>query len=283
MSTKDSQIRATAYRHAQSFEEKKSIRNRVADLVVELFDIPADASADPAYPRPSDAALFRLGLSLFQPSDFDDLVRERNIDDRCGYGLCSKANVKVQGGNTVWNGKGGKNFSLVPREELERWCSEECGNRAEFVRAQLSKEPAWNRETANVDIRLLDEMQRAHAESTQEARIEVNQQAAAANNLAASMESMSLHKGRSLTKDELSDRLQELALKRGELKVKDTGNQDSLLERSDTASPVPPVIGMDEDMIEGYRPKKVRFAEDDVVSSDEEMLEPDGIHDDPDI
>jgi hypothetical protein len=275
MSTKDSQIRATAYRHAQSFEEKKALRNRVADLVVELFDIPADANADPAYPRPSDAALFKQGLGLFQPSDFDDLVRERNIDDRCGYGLCSKANVKVQGGQTVWNGKGGKNFSLVPKEELERWCSDECGNRAQFVRAQLSKEPAWNREAASVDISLLDDVRRAHGK--------VNRAAAEANALTGSLESMSLHKGGSLTQEELADRLQELALERGELKVKDTGNQVSLLEESNTAAPMPPVLGMDEDMIEGHRPRKVRFAEDDGVSSDEEMLEADGMHDDPDI
>jgi hypothetical protein len=275
MSTKDSQIRATAYRHAQSFEEKKALRNRVADLVVELFDIPADANADPAYPRPSDAALFKQGLGLFQPSDFDDLVRERNIDDRCGYGLCSKANVKVQGGQTVWNGKGGKNFSLVPKEELERWCSDECGNRAQFVRAQLSKEPAWNREAASVDISLLDDVRRAHGK--------VNRAAAEANALTGSLESMSLHKGGSLTQEELADRLQELALERGELKVKDTGNQVSLLEKSNTAAPMPPVLGMDEDMIEGHRPRKVRFAEDDGVSSDEEMLEADGMHDDPDI
>lgn len=275
MSTKDSQIRATAYRHAQSFEEKKALRNRVADLVVGLFDIPADANADPAYPRPSDVALFKQGLSLFQPSDFDDLVRERNIDDRCGYALCSKTNVKVQGGNTVWNGKGGKDFSLVPKVELERWCSEECGNRAQFARAQLSKEPAWNREGANVDVGLLDDVQRAHEK--------VNREAVEANGLTGSLESMSLHKGNSLTQEELADRLQELALERGELKVKDTGKQVSLLERSNTAAPLPPVLGMDEDMIEGHRPRKFRFADDDGVSSDEEMMEPDGIHDDPDI
>jgi hypothetical protein len=283
MSTKDSQIRATAYRHAQSFEEKKAIRNRVADLVVELFDIPAGANAEPGCPQQSDAALFKQGLSLFQPSDFDDLVRERNIDNRCGYGLCPKPNVKIQGGHTVWNGRGGKNFNLVPKEELERWCSEECGNRATFVRGQLSKEPAWNRETSNVDIRLLDDVQRAHAKSNQEAYEKSNQEAAEANKLTGSLESMSLDNGRSLTKDELADRLQDLALERGELKVKDSGDQVSLLERWNTAIPEPPVLVKDEDMIEGHQPRRVRFANDDGVSSDEEMLEADGMHDDPDI
>jgi len=275
MSTKDSQIRATAYRHAQSFEEKKAIRNRVADLVVELFDIPSDSSANPAHPLQSDATLFKQGLSLFQPSDFDDLVRERNIDDRCGYGLCPRPNVKVQGGQTVWNGKGGRGFSLVPKEELEQWCSKACGDRAMFVRAQLSKEPAWNRETSSVDVKLLDEVQEACEKS--------NREAARANNLTGSFQSMSLHNGQSLTKDELADRLQELALERGELKVNDTGAQVSLLEKPTTAVPNPPVLGFDEDMIEGHRVRKVRFASDHGSSSDEEMLEADGVHDDPDI
>ena len=275
MSTKDSQIRATAYRHAQGFEEKKAIRNRVADLVVELFDIPADANADPANPQQSDAMLFKQGLSFFQPSDFDDLVRERNIDDRCGYALCPKPNIKVQGGHTVWNGKGGKNFSLVPKEELERWCSEDCGNRAAFVRAQLNQEPAWTRETTNMDIRLLDDVQRARQRS--------NQEAAEANELTGSLQQLSVDNGRSLTSNELAERLQELALERGELKVEDTGDQVSLLERANTAAPEPPVLGTDENMIEGHRPRQVHFANEDGVSSDEEMSEADGIHDDPDI
>ena len=277
MSTKDSQVRATAYRYAQSFEEKKALRNRVADLVVELFDIPADPGADPARPSLSDAYLFKQGLGLFQPSDFDDLVRERNIDDRCGYSLCPRPNVKVQGGQTVWNGKGGKNFSLVPKAELEKWCSKECGDRAMFVRAQLSKEPSWNRETSSNDnVRLLDEVQGAREKS--------NREAAEVNGLTGSLQGMVLEEnGRSLTKDELAGRLQELALERGELRVTETGDKVSLMEKPTTAVPKPPVLDEDEDMIEGHRPRKVRFADHDDNSSDEEMSEVvDGAHDDPD-
>jgi RNA polymerase II-associated protein 2 len=247
MSEKDSQIRATAYRHAQSFEEKKAVRNRVADLVVELFDLPAP-DADPAYPQPSDSSLFKQGLSLFQPSDFDDLVRERNIDDRCGYVLCPRPNVKVQGGqNTVWNGKGGKDFCLVPKADLEKWCSKECGDRAIFARAQLSKEPAWNRETSHVDVKLLDEVQRAREKS--------NRETSEANVLTGSLENMSLGDaglgGRPMSRIDLADQLRELALERGELGVTDKA-AFPVVEILNTAAPEPPVLD-EGDMIEGHR------------------------------
>ena len=51
-----------------------------------------------------------------------------------------------------------KDFKVVEREELEKWCSEACARRALYVRVQLSESPAWEREAAaSVDIDLLDE------------------------------------------------------------------------------------------------------------------------------
>ena len=47
---------------------------------------------------------------------------------------------------------------MVKREELEKWCSEECGRRALFLRVQLEEEPAWLREgEGGPEIRLLEE------------------------------------------------------------------------------------------------------------------------------
>lgn len=285
MSSKDSQIHVTAYRHAHSFEEKKSIRNRVADLVVELFDVP-DPDADPAYPRESDIILFRQ-ISLFQPSDFDDLVRERNIDDRCGYALCPRPNIRVEGvQRTVWNGRGGKDFSLVKKEELEKWCSKQCSDRATFVRAQLNREPAWNREKS-VDVRTLDEEVRAREKSKRDV--------AEANALTGSLQNMSLerpHVNAWGVGPDLADQLRDLAIERGEAR-EDTGDLSKILlmEKPETAAPGPPVLlDGDEHMIEGHRLLNTmenalhsrKFAEHD--ESDEELFDVvDGIHDDPDI
>lgn len=154
----ESRIRATALTHALDIEARKKLQARIADLVVEAFDLPSKPDADPAHPLPSDASLFKECLGLFQASDLDDLVYERNVDNRCGYALCSKPNKRLaHNGQKVWNRKGGKEFAVVDKAELEKWCSKTCRDRTIFVRAQLGTEPAWLREVKAVDIRLLEE------------------------------------------------------------------------------------------------------------------------------
>src|ERR1700761_9459545 len=129
----EDRIRATVLRQARDIEDRKKLQARVADLVVEAFDLPSKPDADPATPQPSDASLFKHCLSLFQPSDLDDLIYERNVDTRCGYALCPKPNLKVDnGGEKVWNQKGGKDFRLVDRVELEKWCSRACQQRTAY-------------------------------------------------------------------------------------------------------------------------------------------------------
>ena len=158
-SGQDSRHRATAVRHAALLEEKKKFKSRILDLVLEAYDLPSHRISSPGEASSVDIQLFKTCLGLFQPSDFDDLVRERNIDDRCGYALCTNPNKKLApGGDKVWNGKGGRQFRLVERAELEKWCSIECDQRAAFVRAQLSTEPAWLRDSQSGNMKLLDEM-----------------------------------------------------------------------------------------------------------------------------
>jgi hypothetical protein len=43
---------------------------------------------------------------------------------------------------------------------MEKWCSDDCGERAAFVQAQLSPEPAWLRDAQVQNVQLLDEMAR---------------------------------------------------------------------------------------------------------------------------
>jgi RNA polymerase II-associated protein 2 len=154
----EERIRAAVLRQARDIDDRKKLQARIADLVLEAFDLPSRADADPAKPQPSNATLFKQCLGLFQASDLDDLITERNVDDRCGYALCPRPNKKVdRGGKKVWNGKAGKDFELVDRAEMEKWCSSRCQERTAFVRVQLGTEPAWLRETRAVDIKLLDE------------------------------------------------------------------------------------------------------------------------------
>ena len=227
-------LRSTALRHASDLEEKKRLQARVTDLVLEAFDLPTSPDADPASPQQSDLKLFRQCLQLFQPKDFDDLVYERNIDDRCGYALCPKPNVKVEsGGSMVWNRRAGKDFKLVAKADVEKWCSDRCGERAAFVCAQLSTEPAWLRESSNLPIRLLDEVEAAVAnlESTQD------------------------------VDDGMAEKLQALSLERGELNVKDAKTVVSLVEKMNELSVAPAPQPVSGDLVEGHKPKTVRFAE----------------------
>lgn len=155
----DSQIRSSALRHARTIEERKNLQARIADMIVEAYDLPTSPDADPANPASSDLALFKECLKLFQPKDLDDLIYERNVDDRCGYALCPKPNQKlVHNGEKVWNKQGGKDFQLLDKADLERWCSDACGERTVFVKAQLSTEPAWLRTVETENIKLLDEV-----------------------------------------------------------------------------------------------------------------------------
>ena len=155
----DSRHRATAVRHAMALEEKKRLTSRILDLVLEAYDLPCQPTSSPAQASAADIQLFKSCLVLFQQSDFDDLVRERNIDDRCGYALCGRPNQKVApGGGKVWNHRGGREFKIVDKAEMEMWCSTDCSQRAAFARAQLSTEPAWLRDSQPDTVRLLDEM-----------------------------------------------------------------------------------------------------------------------------
>lgn len=230
--------RATALRHAYDLEEKKRIQREVTDLIIECFDLPSanltPQSEDNPSHTPVGAKTFKRALSLFQPSDFDDLVYERNVDARCGYALCSRPNRKLGTAKKVWNGKAGSEFRIVDRTELEKWCSDDCAKKAAFAKSQLSPDPAWVREEPVKSIKLLDDS------AVGENRIDEASNEAEESNLA--------------------ERLRTLALERAELGVQEPRAQISVVEKEPTAEQIPllPDVNM-EDAIEGCKPRKVRF------------------------
>lgn len=216
--------RKLATQHALSIEDKKKLRDRVLDLIIEAYDLPSNPSADPADPSPADAQLFHQCLTLFRPSDLDDLVHERNIDDRCGYALCPK---QKQGAGSqdvkIWNGKSGKDFALVNRSDLQKWCSPQCKHRTTFVRQQLNNEPAWLRSVQNENIQLLD----SFAPETSKDR------------------------DNSATASALAAKMQALSLERADLGVNQSSVANvSVLEREPESIPKPPNLGSNE-LIEG--------------------------------
>lgn len=156
----EARIRAIAMQHALSIEEKKKLQNKVLDMIIVAYDLPSHETTDPAHPSSADAATFRECLAIFRPSDLDELVDERNIDDRCGYAMCKNPNQKRRAAK-VWDNAQGK---MVDKATDGKWCSSACKARNAFVRSQLSLEPAWLRAHASDHIQLPSDVTATHHE-----------------------------------------------------------------------------------------------------------------------
>ncbi|PVH83509.1 hypothetical protein DL98DRAFT_486287 [Cadophora sp. DSE1049] len=162
--TFEERTREIALYHAQLIQQRKDIELEILLSTETLIDYPL--SQPPHYtassPSPSDASTFKNLLTPFTTSDYDALIEERNINEHCGYTLCPNERLRERGGGTYrllgMNGKA-KDFRVVRKEELEKWCSEGCARRALYVKVQLSETPAWERGASAVGSRidLLDE------------------------------------------------------------------------------------------------------------------------------
>lgn len=160
-----------ALQHAQQIQAQKNAEEMILDRIIELLGIPSSPSADPATPSQQDAQLFKSALYPFRPSDYDSLMTERNNEDLCGYALCPRENRKDDAAKSgsfrfKYGAKGsgpggrGRSVDIVPRENLERWCSDECAERALYIRVQLGENPVWERradDTRGKNIQLLEE------------------------------------------------------------------------------------------------------------------------------
>ena len=159
--SKETRDRETALYHANLIQQRKDVEYEILLSTETLIDFPlAQAPYDASNPSTSDAREFKKLLRPFQPSDYDALVVERNINEHCGYALCPNPRLKESGvGKYRLLGMRGKakDFKVVEKEELEKWCSEACARRALYVRVQLSESPAWDRQTSHTNIDLLDE------------------------------------------------------------------------------------------------------------------------------
>ncbi|KAK2788594.1 hypothetical protein FQN53_003446 [Emmonsiellopsis sp. PD_33] len=145
---------AIALHHAHQIQARKDTESLILTHIESLVDYPTNPLSTASAPTPSDVKAFKQALLPFQPSDYDNLILERNIEGRCGYVLCANEhrredpNAKFR---VVWGKKGtgpggrGREMRVVPKEDLEKWCSDECAKRAMYVRVQLVEQPAWER------------------------------------------------------------------------------------------------------------------------------------------
>ncbi|KAL4914698.1 Rtr1/RPAP2 family-domain-containing protein [Aspergillus aurantiobrunneus] len=145
---------AIALHHAHRIQAQKDAQDVILDRILELLTLPSSPSADPAAPSAEDTHKFKTALVPFQPADYENLIQERNIEGLCGYGLCPHKHRKENARGTyriTWGARGsgpggrGRDMNIVPREKFEMWCSDECAERAMYIRVQLAAEPVWER------------------------------------------------------------------------------------------------------------------------------------------
>ncbi|KKA27089.1 hypothetical protein TD95_001134 [Thielaviopsis punctulata] len=192
--------REVAIKHAKAIQVRKEIEAQVLDSLVILSEFPRDRSPacsalNPAVP---DVHEFKARIRFFQSGDYDDLVEERNHNGLCGYSLCAKPRIKVAG-TGAWKivNTGRKDFNIVPKADIEKWCSTKCARRAMYIRLQLVETTVWERAGNHlIQIDLLDEGQK---------------NAAAMNQIVSDMDKMKLNEDMQTTKN-----LRELAQERGE-------------------------------------------------------------------
>ncbi|KAI4207288.1 MAG: hypothetical protein LQ346_000656 [Caloplaca aetnensis] len=146
--SREERNRQVALHHAHLLQYRKDIEARNLDSTETLLDLPSSPSALPSEPSNADTHTLKDALRTFQPSDFDALVEERNIDHRCGYMFCPRKNRSQgsRGKYRIVTGRRDIGFKIVNPQDLARWCSDECGSMALYLRVQLSGEPAWMRD-----------------------------------------------------------------------------------------------------------------------------------------
>ena len=160
--SREERIKETAIYHANLIQQRKDVEARILAATEALLECPSSPGADPANPFFEDATLIKQLMVPFQPSDFDALIEERNINRQCGYVLCPRPNrqqvtsakyrILHSGGN------GADTLKFIQKGSLEKWCSDDCSKRALFIKIQLSNEPAWTRRHGTVgDLMLLED------------------------------------------------------------------------------------------------------------------------------
>ncbi|KAL8732069.1 MAG: hypothetical protein Q9166_003022 [cf. Caloplaca sp. 2 TL-2023] len=143
--SREGRNRQLALHHARLIQYRKDIESLILASTETLLEIPTSPTASPSEPPTTDMQTVKEALRPFQPSDYDAFIEERNINNKCGYVLCPRENRR-QNKVSRYRIITGRDFKVVEAKELEKWCSDECGKMALYLRVQLSEEPAWSRD-----------------------------------------------------------------------------------------------------------------------------------------
>ncbi|KAI1490544.1 Rtr1/RPAP2 family-domain-containing protein [Biscogniauxia mediterranea] len=209
--------REVAVQHARIIHSRREVEEQIQDSIIELSRFPPSSSSSPAEydasrPAPEDADAFKRLVRLYQPGDYDDLIEERNANGLCGYALCGRARTRVsQKGEFKLVNYGRRDFNIVPKREIEKWCSQRCARRAMYVKVQLNETAAWERAgISSISIDLLEEEEEQRDSKAKAKANEVPADTTAAQ-LAKEVENMKIEAEKKAAQD-----ARDLALERGD-------------------------------------------------------------------
>ena len=250
--SRESRNKDTALYHAHILQQRKDVEALILTSTEALLELPSSTDSDPARPCSQDVSLVKNLLQPFQPSDYDSLIEERNINRQCGYVFCPKPNRQenTKARYRILHGKGRAfdNVKFVDRRTLERWCSDECGKRALYIKVQLSEEPAWTRVGSSVRDILFLEDEHSHEKHPDDNHTLMEQM-------------RSLNTG--FEEDEIVARMKALAVERGDEKAPNRSDRlkeiDVLENRNPNGKISAPeqsgTSGRSSGTIEGYTPR----------------------------
>ncbi|KAH6632613.1 Rtr1/RPAP2 family-domain-containing protein [Chaetomium tenue] len=103
-----------------------------------LCELPRSSTHPASAPSAADADTFLTLLTDFQPSEYMDLIEERNCLGKCGYTLCGRPRRALEGSFRIARG-------IARTEDLNKWCSDACARRGLYLKVQLEN-PSYVRD-----------------------------------------------------------------------------------------------------------------------------------------
>ena len=226
--------------------------SRVLDLVINLIDLPSSASLEPSA---SDITLFRQAIQKLQPKDWDDMVIERNIYEKCAYPLCSFQPLVFdrEARDRIFGKRKNYEIFIDSKAELDKWCSVECIEKGLFVRLQLRPEPHWLRDSNLPDVIIMEDTM------TIDGKTKVVTDKDTSLNLANRLQELAIEQGKEAA---IEERMKELAIERGDesTQMREGVIMRDVQENAGSSIPSAPIGRghVRHDAIEGYQPRDVQ-------------------------